>query len=133
MLNKILVIDEDVTSNLIFSKLANSVKFAKEITTYISALDALEYFKDAVKTQEDLPAAIFLDIKMPIMNGWEFLQEFNKLFPALAKQIPVYILSSSDNENDFQKARSFGNIKKYIVKPLSIKMLKELKLQLTEA
>ncbi|MDO7742963.1 MAG: response regulator, partial [Pedobacter sp.] len=65
----------------------------------------------------DLPDLIFLDINMPIMTGWEFLVEYEKL--SINKMIPVYMLSSSIFQNDIDKAKTFPNVKDFMSKPMS--------------
>jgi len=123
---KVLLIDEDATNNLIFKKLANSTKLSDDLITCISALDGLEYLSDCLKSGNALPEIIFLDIKMPIMNGWEFLDEFQKLKTKFDSPIKIFILSTSNNPNDFDKAQKYDDVQKYLVKPLSIKTLKEI-------
>jgi len=127
MFKRVMLIDEDVTSNLIFTKLSKSIKLSGEIQTFISAIDALEHFKEYRQSPDKLPTCIFLDIKMPIMNGWEFLEAFNRTFPELVGSIPVFILSSSDADNDLKMAGNFPQVVKYIVKPLGLKTLLDLK------
>lgn len=121
---KVLLIDEDATNNLIFRKLAASTKLAEDLEIYISALDALEYLNNCVKTSDTLPEIIFLDIRMPIMSGWEFLEEYQKIKASFNTEIKIFILSTSNNPNDFEKAKKYSDVKKYLVKPLSIKTLK---------
>lgn len=60
------------------------------------------------------------------MNGWEFMEQYQKLIPKMNKSVPVVILSTSDNEQDLLKAKEFAQIIRYIVKPLSIQKLKDL-------
>ncbi len=123
---KVLLIDEDATNNLIFRKLATSTKLTDDLVTCISALDGLDYLNDCIKSGDSLPEVIFLDIKMPIMNGWEFLEEYQKIKPSFSSKINIFILSTSNNPDDFERAKQFSDVEKYLVKPLSIKILKEI-------
>ncbi len=73
----------------------------------------------------DLPDLILLDINMPIMNGWDFLNEYKKLVNA--KEIPIVILSSTVDPSDKQKADSYDEVKQFISKPFTVEKAKSLK------
>jgi CheY-like chemotaxis protein len=79
-------------------------------------MDALEYLKSKRDPHSDL---IFLDINMPGMNGWEFLQEYNALDKELQGQAVIIMLTTSDNADDVAKAGSWSFISDYITKPLT--------------
>jgi CheY-like chemotaxis protein len=108
--NHILLIDDDDVSNLIIQtgiqKLNNSV----HITTYQIAQEALIYLKQNL---HQLPSLTLLDINMPLMNGWEFLEQLVNLDISMK----VAIVTSSINENDQFKSRSYEPVKGYFVKP----------------
>ncbi len=120
----VLLIDEDPINNLVFQKLANATKLAKEITVFISALDALEYLKGI--SYEALPNAIFLDIRMPIMNGWEFIEEYKLLAERFEKKIPVFVVTTSSDISDLRRASQNEFVAELIQKPLSHVSLKRL-------
>ena len=83
-----------------------------------SAMEALEYLRSREETNEILPDLIFLDINMPGMNGWEFLQEYNLLDKELQSRVIIIMLTTSDNSEDKAKAKQWGFVSDYIVKPL---------------
>ena len=125
--NKILLIDEDRTNNLIIQKLTNNLDFTKELSVCSSGQDALNLLSDLVVTNEALPDLIFLDIKMPEMDGWEFLKAYKRLKNTIKIEIPILIVSSSGNPRDKQKAVDFPEVKGYYEKPLTIAKLEEIK------
>ena len=75
---------------------------------------------------EALPDIIFLDINMPFMDGWQFLEEYTKIKPTLSKQIVIYVVSSSISEYDIERARNNSNVSDYFVKPITVDTYKTL-------
>lgn len=69
---------------------------------------------------------ILLDINMPTMTGWEFLDEYEKLTPGVKQNYTVYILSSSIDERDMERARNNSNVKGYLIKPLKLAVIEDL-------
>ena len=101
LIKKLGIIDEDI---LLF-------KNGKEIYDYI--------LKN-IKTPQSLPKILFLDLNMPVMNGWEFL-ELCHLFTIEHNYYPIiYILTSSVNPKDYDNAKNLGNVKGYLIKPINI-------------
>ena len=88
-----------------------------------SALDALDYLKTKKDPHSDL---IFLDINMPGMNGWKFLEEYNKLDKELQGQAIIIMLTTSDNSDDLSKAQTWDIVSDFITKPLTKEMMKEI-------
>nr|WP_321222116.1 response regulator [uncultured Psychroserpens sp.] len=83
---------------------------------------AINNLKPIMLAGENLPDIILLDINMPIMDGWQFLDEFVKI--ESHKLITIYIVSSSIDPQDIKRAKKYQNISNYIVKPITIKKLK---------
>ncbi len=133
-IKKVLVIDDDPINNIIFEKLSDITGFAEQITACLSAVDGLDHLQNLQKNGEEAPAMIFLDIRMPIVNGWEFLQRFEKIKTPYFDNTLVYMLTSSSDQSDVNKAKNFGTVSDYIVKPLSVEVLEGIKeRQLTQA
>ncbi|MBA3986853.1 MAG: response regulator, partial [Flavobacteriales bacterium] len=82
-------------------------------------------FKD-LNTVENLPDIIFLDINMPEMDGWEFMDEFIQIQKSLSKKITIYIVSSSIAFQDTEKANRYKEISGYIIKPFQADCLKKI-------
>lgn len=107
----IILIDDDPINNLINHKIISKIAPEIKLTAFEFAKEALE----SIKTATNPPLLIFLDINMPVMNGWEFLDEFNKLNTNVA----VVIVSSSINREDTVKASQYPVITDYLVKPVT--------------
>ena len=106
----IAMIDDDEIGLFIFHTIAKRIPFLKA-ELYQSALDVLDLMR------QDLfkPHVILLDINMPVMDGWEFLEEFEKR----NMTIPVYIVSSSSNSIDLQKSKQYKSVRGFYCKPIS--------------
>jgi len=114
---QLLVIDDDAINIFIIKKLIEKTGYLLEIISMSNGELAIEHLKKQNSQNLTLPDLIFLDINMPIMTGWEFLVEYEKL--SIQKMIPVYMLSSSIFQNDIDKARTFANVKDFMSKPMS--------------
>jgi len=114
---KIVLIDDDPISAFVTEKLiSKNIEVPFKIFTFLSPLKALEKIEDIT------PNYLFLDINMPEMTGWDFLEEFQ---PG-AYNPEVYILSSSVDQKDMTKAENYSLVKKYLSKPLIRKNIKNI-------
>ena len=95
--------------------------FALMINKHESAKETLDFLKNA--SQEELPEVIFLDIIMPGMDGFQFLDEFEKLGETITKKCKIILLSTSDSFKDLNRANKNRLVKKFLNKPLTIEML----------
>lgn len=121
---KLLVIDDDDINIFIISKIVEKTGYDVEICAKHNGQLAIDYIKELVANNQPLPHLVLIDINMPILNGWEFIEAFEALDLALTND--MYMLSSSVYENDIEKAKSYKSVKGFISKPLSIDRLKEL-------
>src|SRR6185295_17510751 len=94
--NSVLLIDDDSIFNMISTKIIQVAKFAPKVNSYLDGTAALEELKHIIKTNpNEFPDVIFLDINMPEMDGWEFLDEFKKFPEFILKKCKVFMLTSS--------------------------------------
>ncbi len=127
-IKQVLVIDDDPINNIIFQKLSEFTDFAEEIITFISAVDSLDFLQNIQENQQTLPDVIFLDIRMPIVNGWAFLEKLDELNKShFFDGMDIYMLTSSSEQSDINKAKNYHLVTDYIVKPLAIEKLEEIK------
>jgi CheY-like chemotaxis protein len=91
-----------------------------------SATDALEFLKSRKDGEVTHPDLIFLDINLPGMNGWEFLQEYNELDKKLQGKAIVIMLTTSENPDDKMRSMGLNVIADFKTKPLTIEMLEEI-------
>ena len=121
----IYIIDDDPVFRLIARKLIEkSGKFSK-LEFFENGYDALIAVKNAIANSTP-PNAIMLDIEMPKMNGWQFMENFTILPDDKVKGINIYIVSSSIALEDRNKAKSYSSIKLYIAKPITVDIINEL-------
>ncbi|KAB2814349.1 response regulator [Phaeocystidibacter luteus] len=122
----ICLIDDDKVYQYTASKSIEASSVVKRVLVFDDGEQAYTYLVDNLTLRENLPDIIFLDINMPYMDGWEFMEEFVKLKPKLSKTITIYMVSSSLQEDDINKAKSLESISEYIIKPISKERFKEL-------
>ena len=116
----VLILDDDDVSNFIYKKIIESSGIASNIVTFQKGRLALEYLIDKANSKADFPDMIFIDINMPVMNGWDFLDEYQeKVVPRVDKFVFISMLSSSVYKEDIQKAQSYDIVNEYISKPLT--------------
>ena len=123
---KILLIDDSEVDNFINKAIISKEENISQITVMTSGIDALKYLNDIIEEPEEYPDVIFLDIKMPRMNGFEFLDEYIKLPEVLLNHSKVYILSSSIDTLDSEKSKSYSVVKKHLTKPLAHHQISDL-------
>ena len=118
--HNVCLIDDDNIYQYTAKVLLESTGMTGQIYAFYNGLDALNFFTDHKDSNiEILPDVIFLDINMPVMNGWEFLEEYQKIYQTLAKSIVVYVVSSSVDTDDMLKSRSFSAVTDYLIKPVN--------------
>ncbi len=122
----VLLVDDNDTDNFISKRIVEITKFAKRVEIRSSGKSALEYLEEVQHTPENLPEIIFLDINMPIVDGFVFLFEFEAFPDAIRKKCKVVILSSSNNKRDIAKIVDNEYVIKFITKPLTERALKEI-------
>jgi len=118
-LHNILLIDDSHADNFISNKVINNTKIAEVVTTTFGAREALNYLTKRVNGKFPNPEIIFLDINMPGMSGWEFLEEYNLLEEAQKAGIVVCMLTTSRASMDKEKAAGYGDLSQYSSKPLT--------------
>lgn len=123
----VMLVDDNDTDNFISKRIIEITKFANRVEVKNSGKSALDYLRENQDKTEDLPNLIFLDINMPIVDGFVFLYEFEKLNDTIKDKCKVIILSSSDNKRDIDKIVNNNHVIKFITKPLTETALEEVK------
>lgn len=123
------IIDDDKIYVNLVKKIIEIKKLSENLLIYKNGKEALDYFKEIMEntTDEDkLPDIIFLDLNMPVMDGWEFLNEFIKIKNRLNKKITLYVVSSSIDPRDLERAKSFNLVTDYLIKPIELKKFEKI-------
>jgi len=113
------LIDDDDIFVFLTKKAIEQTKLVDLIKVFENGLDALNFLKENKHNVDDLPEIILLDLSMPIMNGWQFLEEYTKLHPTIGKNITIYICSSSISHDDITRAKAINEVSDYIIKPIT--------------
>lgn len=124
----VLLVDDNDTDNFISKRMIEITKFARRVEVKSSGKGALDYLKQHQNQPENIPNLIFLDINMPIVDGFVFLYEFEKFNELVRNKCKVIILSSSDNKRDIDKIVNNKHVIKFITKPLTEIALDEIRL-----
>ncbi len=117
----ICIIDDDPIYQILINKIIAMSKTECEIIRFKNGKEALDYF--TLDTIKNLPEIILLDLEMPIMDGWDFMTEVDKIF---TDQTDIYIVSSSIAYEDKEKAKRFTKVKGYFSKPIDSEKILEI-------
>ena len=121
--NSILLIDDSDSDNFLHTRILKKTGVTDKIIVKNNGVTALEYLKEQIAMDSNDPELIFLDINMPGMNGWEFLDEYDKLDEKSKERIIICMLTTSYATPDIEKAKSNNCIHSFISKPLTTKKL----------
>ena len=115
----ICIIDDDMVSQFVLSKIIQKNTIDKTIITFLDGQDAIDFLTANAKNTDKIPDLIFLDNFMPIVDGWEFLEQYKKIKSSIAKKTSIYMVSSSIDSSDYNRAASIIEITDCISKPPS--------------
>ncbi len=125
-MKKYLLIDDEEIFNFIQSEVINNFNSDSEIITYSSAKEALDYLKNCSLNGEKCPDFILLDVRMPEMDGFTFLEKLKEFEASFFNCTQIFMLSSSIDERDKQRAFSYNFVKGFMEKPLSEEILNQI-------
>ena len=129
MLEKILCVDDDPITLMLCRKVIVKAEFAKETDAAQNGEEALTYFDNLLSDENhDIPKLILLDLNMPVMGGWEFLDNFsNGVYRSAFNDVKVIVLSSTIDPDDVEKAKKYAMVIDFVSKPITIEMLTDIK------
>lgn len=117
------VIDDDDIHQFFAKKSIEHLNNGNQVLPFLGGGEALKIFQQINTVDGELPDIILLDINMPGMDGWEFMDEFSKILPQITKKIAIFIVSSSIAEIDRERAKSYPAISGFLIKPISPNMI----------
>jgi CheY-like chemotaxis protein len=133
MLQKVLLIDDDMVTWAICEMVLNKTGFSREVEKLGNGKEGIDYFsaffekKKKGDTSLVAPDLILLDLNMPVMDGWTFLEDYIRKYAERLPGTRIAILSSTVNPEDFIKAQKYPIVIDFINKPLTIELIEELK------
>lgn len=132
MINKVFCIDDDQITLVLCDMVIKKSGFANEVITAKNGKEGLAWFsayfsKNSVEPKQEPPQVIFLDLNMPVMNGWDFLEDYLMKYTERLPETKVVILSSTVNPEDFLRANRYDIVIDFINKPLTPEGLEELR------
>lgn len=124
---KVAIIDDNVVFRTL-TKIAfeNVTSGNSDILLFENGQEAIDYIKKYLDNQEEIPKLILLDLNMPVMDGWNFLDEMLPIQKSFNLNLIIYIVTSSSDEKDFERAESISEVKGYLIKPIGINQIAEL-------
>lgn len=129
-LKQLTLVDDDDVFVFLTTRMLEKYKLVDLIKIFDNGYDALVFIKENLGNIEALPDIILLDLSMPIMDGWQFLDEYVKINPKIGKKITIYICSSSISPDDVVRAKAINAVSDFIIKPMTkeklIEMIKNL-------
>lgn len=129
-INNLYVIDDDKIYQFLLKNLFKQNNIQLNISFFNNGVEAIEYISSNSDKADKLPDLILLDVNMPVMNGWQFLEEYSKLAINFSKTAVIYMISSSNNFVDIKRAKGYGGlVKDYLLKPLSKEDLQKIFIQ----
>lgn len=125
--NDVFVVDDDKIFHFLIKKLLSSNNIDVSPNFFENGLQAIEGIKSKLNNGQNPPDLILLDINMPVLDGWQFLEEYRLLKERIKKEITIYIISSSDHTTDKDKAKFYQTeVKDYFLKPITSDSLKQI-------
>ncbi|MET1055152.1 MAG: response regulator [Pedobacter sp.] len=117
-MKKVYLIDDDDIYVFLTKKTILKVRQDVDVEVFSDGLQAITHLKSIQNQPELLPDVIFLDLNMPVMDGWGFLKEYQELAPAFARKNELYIVSSSISPHEMERSKSIPVVSEFIIKPL---------------
>jgi len=113
------IVDDDNVFQLLTRIIAERTQLVQKIKIFSNGKEAIDFLQSVQNQTENIPEIILLDLNMPILDGWGFLEEYIMLKPSLGKDISIYVVTSSIDPSDIEKANAISEVTDYIIKPVT--------------
>ncbi|NND61997.1 MAG: response regulator [Flavobacteriaceae bacterium] len=122
------VIDDDNVYINLIKKIVDIKKLSENLLVFKNGKEALDYFIPILEniSEDSFPEIILLDLNMPVMDGWNFLREFTKIKTGRSVKTTIYVVSSSINPYDVERAKSYSLVSDYLIKPVNLQKFESL-------
>lgn len=122
----VLIVDDDPISILVSETIIRKHHFSEEIKSFKSGRDAIAFIKGLIADGKELPGIIFLDVMMPIMDGWEFLDAYDKVIDKSEFEPNIVMLTALTGDKDREKAKAHPLVRTFVSKPITSDFLRAL-------
>ncbi len=122
----IFLIDDDIIYLTLARKIISSADERYQITEFMKADEAIDFLAENQKKPDLLPNFIFVDLSMPVMDGWSFLDQYEKLRGGMSKAIDLYIVTSSISLEDIDRSKNYDAVKDFYIKPIGVQKMRDL-------
>jgi len=119
MFNTVMIVDDSKMDLMLNQIILESENYAKTILVYSSATEAMKYLYEAEQGNKCFPEVLFLDLNMPVLSGFDILNKIDAFTSSQSQDCKIYVLSSSDDEDDIARLKTYKNVVTYLSKPLN--------------
>ena len=120
-INSTWIIDDDEIYRFAIKLILKRAGITEKTLFFHNGKAAIDYFTENLQNPDQLPDLILLDLNMPVLDGWQFLDAYELLKPQISKNIIIYLVSSTIDEQDYSRAKAISCVTELIVKPLTLK------------
>lgn len=113
------IVDDDSVFQMLTKMIIEKTQLVQKIKVFGNGKEAIAFLNSVKDQPELLPELILLDLNMPILDGWGFLEEYLLLKPGIGKKILIYVVTSSIDPKDIQRAQAISEVTDYLVKPVT--------------
>lgn len=124
--SNVLLVEDDPITIMVCDRIIKMSDFSDNVVSCENGKTAIDHINKLVNAGEKFPEIIFLDINMPVMNGWDFLEEFETIKDKISPMPRIFILSSTVDPEDYKRAKAFSAVDNFISKPLSKEFLENI-------
>jgi CheY-like chemotaxis protein len=118
------IVDDDKIYQFTLTRIINHNKLAEKIITFSNGEEVFQYLTDTKTKNENIPDIFFIDANMPIMDGWQFMEAYATIKNEIKKKIVIFMISSSIDPVDIDRAGKISEISNYIIKPIKLEEVK---------
>ncbi len=118
------IVDDDKIYTFLIKKTIEQTNLVDMVKIFDNGLNALNFLKKNAANHDSLPEIILLDLSMPIMDGWQFIEEYANIKTEIKKKVVIVMWSSSVNPINIERASKISEISKYIIKPMKLEEVK---------
>jgi CheY-like chemotaxis protein len=126
MIKKVLCVDDDMVTLAIFKRILSKAQTIEKIETALNGQEALDLLLNMQQHQITLPDIILLDLNMPVLDGWGFVEKFQREFQSNKSDLKIMIVTSSIDPEDQNRAKQYDFIVDYVTKPFGVEFLGKL-------